>query len=59
VALTGEEGNYKYVISSESVDLSSAVREYNSALSGRGGGKSRMVTGSFSATLEEIENYFK
>ena len=57
VALSGEEGNYKYVISSND-DLSSRVKEINSALSGRGGGRGNMIQGSFGAGLEEIKSFF-
>ena len=59
VALSGGEGDYKYVISSNSVDLRSMVKEINAALSGRGGGRPEMIQGSFGATLEEIKAYFK
>ncbi|MBQ8302152.1 MAG: alanyl-tRNA editing protein [Clostridia bacterium] len=59
VALSGTEGDYKYVISSESVDLKSSAKSINGALSGRGGGKPNMIQGSFSATLEEIKRYFE
>lgn len=59
VALSGEAGDYKYVISSSSVNLSIVSRDINSALGGRGGGRPEMIQGSFSATLEEIKEYFK
>ena len=59
VALTGTDGDYKYVIASQTVNLSSAVKEYNAALCGRGGGKPNMVQGSFAASLSEIAEYFK
>ena len=58
VALSGEEGNYKYVISSDTVDLKSMIKDINGALAGRGGGNSGMVQGSFAATLESIKDYF-
>ena len=59
VALSGTEGDYKYVISSQSVDLKSMAKEINSALSGRGGGRPEMIQGSFATSLEKIEKYFK
>ena len=59
VALSGSEGDYKYVISSSSVDLRSKAGEINSALSGRGGGRTEMIQGSFTASLEQIKKYFK
>lgn len=59
VALSGKDGDYKYVISSLSVDLRSISREINDALNGRGGGRPEMIQGSFAATIEEIKSYFK
>lgn len=59
VALSGVEGDYKYVISSGSADLRQMSREINSALLGRGGGRPEMIQGSFGASLEDIKNYFK
>ena len=58
VALTGAEGDYKYVIASSSVDLKPMIKDINSALSGRGGGSSSMAQGSFAASLDEIKSYF-
>ena len=63
VALTSDsrqgEEIYKYIISSNSVDLTRSVKEMNSALCGKGGGKSGMVQGSFRASLESIKAYFE
>ena len=59
VALSGTEGDYKYVISSNTTDLRRVAKEINTALGGRGGGRAEMIQGSFSATLDEIKNYFK
>ena len=59
VALSGGEGDYKYVISSHSQDLRAMAKEINSALSGRGGGRPEMIQGSFSAPLTKIKEYFK
>ena len=59
VALTGREGDYKYVIASRSVNLRELSREINSALTGRGGGRPEMIQGSFAASLDEIKDYFK
>lgn len=58
VALSGVDGDYKYVISSSSVNLCEQAREINSLLSGRGGGKPNMIQGSISATIDEINKYF-
>ncbi len=59
VALSGCDGDYKYVISSDSVDLRPITKDINAALSGRGGGRAEMIQGSFAATLEEIKKYFE
>ena len=58
VALSGADGDYKYVISSNTTDLRQMSKEINTALGGRGGGRSEMIQGSFSATLDDINNYF-
>ena len=58
VLLSGSDGNYKYVISSISVDLKSRIADINKSLLGRGGGKSNMVQGSFSANICDIKKYF-
>ena len=59
VALSGTEGDYKYVISSKTVDLRLLSKEINTALCGRGGGRSEMIQGSFATTLSQIKDYFK
>ena len=59
VSLSGSEGDYKYVISSATVDLREMSREINSALGGRGGGRPEMIQGSFSADLQKIIDYFE
>ena len=59
VALSGSEGDYKYVISSSSVDLRAVAKEINLALGGRGGGRPEMIQGSFSASIAEIKKYFE
>ena len=59
VALMGEEGSYKYVIYTERDDFQAIVKEANSSLCGRGGGRAPMASGSFAATLPEIKNYFE
>ena len=58
VLLCGKEGDFKYLIVSESVDLRSAAKDINSNLGGRGGGKPEAIQGSFSASLSDICAYF-
>lgn len=59
VLLSGDEGDYKYVISSTSIEVSGLAREINTALNGRGGGRGYMIQGSFYTTKQEIINYFE
>ncbi len=59
VLLSGTDGNFKYVISSRTVDLRVLAKDINSALSGRGGGKPEMLQGSFASSLSEIKSYFE
>jgi alanyl-tRNA synthetase len=58
VLLSGVDGDYKYVISSKSIDLRERIKDINKSLLGKGGGKSNMVQGSFSANVLEIKAYF-
>ena len=58
VLLAGEEGSFKYVISSNTADLRAEAKDINKSLLGRGGGKPNMIQGSFLTTLAEIEKYF-
>ena len=59
VGLVGEEGSYRYIIMSDSSDFQEIVKNANSALLGRGGGRAPMASGSFGATLAEIKNHFE
>ncbi|MBQ4070906.1 MAG: hypothetical protein IJD51_00630 [Clostridia bacterium] len=58
VLLSGTEGDYNYVITSNSIDMRGEIKKINTALFGVGGGNSLMVQGGFSAKLEEIKKYF-
>ena len=58
VALTGADGDYKYVMTSRAVDLSLIYKSVNSALSGRGGGRDNMIQGSFAADFDTVNRYF-
>ncbi|MBQ3016561.1 MAG: hypothetical protein IJD79_07260 [Clostridia bacterium] len=59
VGIVGDEGNYRYILMSERADFADIVKSANSALSGRGGGRAPMASGTFSATEQEIKKYFK
>ena len=58
VLLSGNDGNFKYVISSVNIDLKTKVSDINKSLLGRGGGKPNMVQGSFATDYENIVKYF-
>ena len=53
-----DEVGYKYILSSEKIDLKARAREINQALTGNGGGTATMIQGSVRATRAEIEKYF-
>ena len=58
VLLSGADNDYKYVISSNTVNLREKAAEINKSLLGRGGGKSEMIQGSFSCDYVKIKEYF-
>lgn len=59
VAISGRDGDYKYVIASNDIELSQEIKKINESLSGRGGGRGFMVQGSFLTDEESIRAYFK
>lgn len=54
-----DESGYKYAMGEKDGDLRALVKEFNSTLNGRGGGKPFFVQGSVAATRKEIEEFFK
>ena len=58
VALTGKDGDYKYIRTSAHIDLAPIYKQINGALSGRGGGRDNMIQGSFTTDFESISKYF-
>ena len=54
-----EEGGWRYVIGSRTLDLRAAAKEINASVKGRGGGRPEMIQGSASAPAGEIERFFK
>lgn len=58
VALSGSDGEYKYVIASSSYDMRAEIKKINAALSGRGGGRPNMVQGAFLTDRAAILDYF-
>ena len=59
VALCGEDGNIRYMITSQSLNLSVLVKQFNVALSGKGGGKPNCVQGSFATNIDAVKQYFE
>lgn len=60
IVLSGNDNDgYKYIIISKDNEVSGFTRLANENLSGRGGGRDNMSTGTFMATKEKIEKYFK
>ena len=58
VAISGTDGDYKYVMTSATVNLSPIFKSVNTALFGRGGGRDNMIQGSFATDFETISRYF-
>lgn len=58
VLLSGSDYNFKYVIASRHIDLKGCVKDINASLGGKGGGRSELIQGSFSSSLESIKAYF-
>jgi alanyl-tRNA synthetase len=51
-----ERQGYSYIILSQSLNLRDYVKELNTSLNGKGGGKPEIIRGSFQANKEEIKN---
>jgi len=54
VFVGSDEGGYRYILGSKTVDLRVFSRELNSRFQGKGGGKPEMVQGSLAGTKDEI-----
>lgn len=57
-AFAGSDGDYTFIMSSDSVDLREKSAEIRTALKGKGGGSPDMIRGSSTATAAEIRGYF-
>ncbi len=55
----GNDGNYRYVIGSKSLNLREMVRDLNETFNGRGGGKPEMVQGSLLGDENELRVWMK
>ena len=58
IAVSGVDGDYKYVISSQSEIPREQTAKINAALSGKGGGRGNMIQGSFASSYDAILAYF-
>lgn len=54
----GQDGQYRHVMGSKTVDLRAQSKAIHQALGGKGGGQPTMIQGSVTATRAEIEAYF-
>lgn len=54
-----DENGYKYAVGQRDGDVRELVKQLNSQLNGRGGGKPFFAQGSVKATKTEIESFFK
>lgn len=54
----GQDGQYRHVMGSKTVDLRAKSKEIHGALGGKGGGQPTMIQGSVTAARAEIEAYF-
>lgn len=54
----GDAGGYQYAIGQDGGDLRGFVKELNTALNGRGGGKAEFVQGSVKADEAQIKKFF-
>ncbi len=58
VALTGNEGDYRYILMNSSEAFREIVSDANAALGGKGGGRAPMACGTYTAPLSQIKAYF-
>ncbi len=60
IILSGDdERGYSYIVGSETEDLRSFAKAFNTALNGRGGGRDTMIQGKLSAKKEQITDFIK
>ena len=55
---SGQKGAWRFVMASRTVDMRSFIRENGPALSARGGGQERMISGRSTASRAELEAFF-
>lgn len=54
-----DEGEYSYVIASNSIDVRDLVKELNTTFNGKGGGRPQYAQGKISADKSSITDFFK
>ncbi len=54
-----DESGYKYTIASRTEDVRPLAKDFNAALSGRGGGKPEMVQGTVQESCEKINEFLR
>ena len=59
VVFSGENGNYKYAVIHAGQDIRQLVKDLNTALSGRGGGRDGFAQGSVQTTEDNIRTFFE
>ena len=60
IILSGDdERGYSYIVGSETEDLRSFAKNFNTALNGRGGGRDTMIQGKIFAKKEQIIDFIK
>ena len=59
VFFPGEDGTFRYIIGSRSLDLRKEAKAINTGIGGRGGGRPEMIQGSARASEESIRDFFR
>ena len=54
----GSDGSYKYAVIKKSEDIRELIKEMNTALNGRGGGRDGFAQGSVNCTKKDIVKHF-
>ena len=55
----GQDGDYRYAVIESGGDLRQFIKDMNTALHGRGGGRDGFAQGSAACTAEEVRTFFQ
>ena len=55
----GQDGDYRYAVIESGGDLRQFIKDMNTALHGRGGGRDGFAQGSAACTAEEVHTFFQ